>query len=202
MLHFTDPDSSDRHNDNLSYKRSSDPSISDHSSFAKLEALKREFLPKSLALHISLAKNKSADSVLSNAPNRAGLGLGAMVLSMDGKKKQLPSPAEVVINVGSADPLNNSGSVVSETDRYSTFFMAVFPIMSYEAPSILRPTARMRAFGTHGRSSPGGRSRGARSSVPGTMVTALLGGVDSHPSPPPSVPLRPHNLVLPCLLSL
>ncbi len=85
----------------------------------KLESLKRDFLPKSLALHISLAKNKSQGAVPSNV-SKPGLGLSAMIIGAPERSRKTQNtntPSEVVINVGSADPINTSGSAVSETDR-------------------------------------------------------------------------------------
>ena len=118
MLHFTDSDLNSQSDDNFSYKRRSEPCISECDGFEKLEALKRDFLPKSLAVHISLAKASPQDPAHARAPNsRAGLGFGAMALGASAKQLARPAPAEVVINVGSADPANTSGSAVSETDR-------------------------------------------------------------------------------------
>ncbi len=85
----------------------------------KLESLKRDFLPKSLALHISLAKNKSQGAVPSNA-SKTGLGLSAMMIGTSAcsrKTQNTNTASEVVINVGSVDPVNTSGSALSETDR-------------------------------------------------------------------------------------
>ncbi len=95
----------------------------------KLEALKRDFLPKSLALHISLAQKRSQKEK-DNSASAAGLGLGAMMLgasttghakkSSSKHQQQQPAsrPGEVVINVRSVDASNNSGcSALSETDR-------------------------------------------------------------------------------------
>jgi hypothetical protein len=123
MLHFADTEPDDERESNFSYKRNNDPNVSDRVVLEKLEALKRDFLPKSLALHISLAKNKSQDAMPSNAP-KPGLGLNAMMMgtsSCPRKAQAANTPGEVVINVGSADPINTSGSAaesaLSETDR-------------------------------------------------------------------------------------
>ena len=87
MLHFTGSD--DQSDDNFSFRRSSDPFPSSHSAIEKLEALKRDFLPKSLALHISLAKGKPPpETPQARTPARAGLGLGAMVLGAQAGRPQ------------------------------------------------------------------------------------------------------------------
>jgi hypothetical protein len=191
MLHFANLDTGDQ-NDNLSYKRNSDPSLSDRSTFEKLEALKRDFLPKSLALHISLAKNKSLDSLPANAANHAGLGLGAMMLSATNKQKQQTSPAEVVINVGSADALNASGSAVSETDRYlSIHFDGCLKKSCGDLDH--RLAARMRACGTRGKNSPADHSRGVKSNAPGTKDTGYTqwDGESLHTSVNPPMDQKP-----------
>jgi hypothetical protein len=118
MLHFANTEPDDERESNFSVRRNSSPAVSERVVIEKLESLKREFLPKSLALHISLAKNKSQGAVPSNS-SKSGLGLSAMMTgaSACSKTQSTNAPSEVVINVGNADPINTSGSALSETDR-------------------------------------------------------------------------------------
>eukprot|EP00291_Cryptomonas_curvata_P030025 CAMPEP_0172214014 /NCGR_PEP_ID=MMETSP1050-20130122/37922_1 /TAXON_ID=233186 /ORGANISM="Cryptomonas curvata, Strain CCAP979/52" /LENGTH=141 /DNA_ID=CAMNT_0012894929 /DNA_START=66 /DNA_END=487 /DNA_ORIENTATION=+ len=118
MLHFADTEPDDERESNFSLRRNSAPAVSGRVVLEKLESLQRDFLPKSLALHISLAKNKSQGVVPSNS-SKPGLGLSAMMIGASAcsrKTQNTNTPSEVVINVGSADPINTSGSALSETD--------------------------------------------------------------------------------------